>query len=108
MDPAQEPFGLFWCENAEDMNAYGTNAVCKSLTVPQLGGHDIVHQEGVTAPPTVSILKQLEDGILVMGGFVSNIGEEQIPVEPTVYRSLHIIVHKKESFPVSGSSCFTT
>lgn len=34
MDPLTEPFGLYWCKDAEDMRAVGVNAVCKSLTVP--------------------------------------------------------------------------
>lgn len=34
MDPKTEPFGLYWCKDAEDMRAVGVNAVCKALTVP--------------------------------------------------------------------------
>lgn len=34
MDPQAEPYGLFWCKDAEDMKAVGVNAVCKALTVP--------------------------------------------------------------------------
>lgn len=34
MDPQTEPFGLYWCKDAEDMRAVGVNAVCKALTVP--------------------------------------------------------------------------
>lgn len=31
MDPHTEPFGLYWCRDAEDMQAVGVNAVCKAL-----------------------------------------------------------------------------
>ena len=34
MDPNAEPYGLYWCKNAEDMQAVCVNAVCKALTVP--------------------------------------------------------------------------
>lgn len=34
MDPQVEPFGLYWCKDAEDMQAVGVNAVCKALTAP--------------------------------------------------------------------------
>ena len=34
MDPHAEPYGLFWCANAEDVQAIQINAVCKALTVP--------------------------------------------------------------------------
>ena len=34
MDPQAEPYGLFWCANAEDVQAIQINAVCKALTVP--------------------------------------------------------------------------
>lgn len=34
MDPQVEPFGLYWCKDAEDMQAVGTNAVCKALLTP--------------------------------------------------------------------------
>lgn len=34
MDPQVEPFGLYWCKDAEDMKAVGVNAVCKALTAP--------------------------------------------------------------------------
>lgn len=34
MDPQTEPFGLYWCQNAEDMRAVGVNAVCKALMAP--------------------------------------------------------------------------
>jgi len=34
MDPSQEPFGLFWCKDAEDMDAVAVNAVCKALLTP--------------------------------------------------------------------------
>ena len=29
MDPQAEPYGLFWCANAEDVQAIQINAVCK-------------------------------------------------------------------------------
>ena len=34
MDPQVEPFGLYWCKDAEDMQAVGANAVCKALLTP--------------------------------------------------------------------------
>ena len=34
MDPQAEPFGLYWCKDAEDMQAVGVNAVCKALLTP--------------------------------------------------------------------------
>lgn len=34
MDPQTEPFGLYWCKDAEDMRAVGVNAVCKALLTP--------------------------------------------------------------------------
>ena len=34
MDPDQPPFGLFWCKDAEDMQAVQINAVCKGLLTP--------------------------------------------------------------------------
>jgi len=34
MDPTQGPFGLFWCKDAEDVQAVSINAVCKALTTP--------------------------------------------------------------------------
>ena len=34
MDPQAEPYGLYWCRDAEDVQAVSVNAVCKALTVP--------------------------------------------------------------------------
>lgn len=34
MDPQTEPFGLYWCKDAEDMRSVGINAVCKALMAP--------------------------------------------------------------------------
>ena len=34
MDPQVEPFGWYWCKDAEDMQAVGVNAVCKALLTP--------------------------------------------------------------------------
>lgn len=34
MDPHVEPYGLYWCRDAEDVQAVSINAVCKALTVP--------------------------------------------------------------------------
>lgn len=34
MDPHAEPFGLYWCQDAEDVQAVSVNAVCKALTAP--------------------------------------------------------------------------
>ena len=34
MDPQVDPFGLYWCKDAEDMQAVGVNAVCKALLTP--------------------------------------------------------------------------
>lgn len=34
MAPQVEPFGLYWCKDAEDMQAVGVNAVCKALLTP--------------------------------------------------------------------------
>lgn len=34
MDPNTEPYGLYWCQDAEDMRAFGVNAVCKALLTP--------------------------------------------------------------------------
>ena len=34
MDPQAEPYGLFWCANAEDVQAIQINAVCKALLAP--------------------------------------------------------------------------
>lgn len=39
MDPTVEPYGLWWCKDAEDMADVGINAVCKSIlaTWPEVG-----------------------------------------------------------------------
>lgn len=34
MDPHAEPYGLYWCRDAEDVQAVSVNAVCKALAVP--------------------------------------------------------------------------
>lgn len=34
MDHSQPPFGLFWCKDADDMQAVQINAVCKELLTP--------------------------------------------------------------------------
>lgn len=34
MDPQAEPYGLFWCKDAEDVRAVQINAVCKAMSVP--------------------------------------------------------------------------
>lgn len=34
MDPQAEPYGLYWCRDAEDVQAVSVNAVCKSLAAP--------------------------------------------------------------------------
>lgn len=34
MNPETEPYGLFWCQDAEDVRSIQINAVCKALTVP--------------------------------------------------------------------------
>ena len=40
MDPQVEPFGLYWCKDAEDMQAVGANAVCKALLKSSLSCDD--------------------------------------------------------------------
>ena len=34
MDPQAEPYGLYWCRDAEDVQAVSVNAVCKALAAP--------------------------------------------------------------------------